>query len=249
MVAAVSAGLHLSGAIVERDGVRVIHGVDLTVGPGTWFGLIGANGSGKTSLLRAIAGRLPLAGGSCVVDGRDLSRDRTARATRFGFAPPADLLPDALRAGDVLQLIGGEIDTVRRRLGPIDAALGIGSLLDRWVGDCSAGMRQRIAIAASLAAGQSAVILDEPFNWLDPVAIHDLRAALRSMVADGLILVTALHDLTALAMVCDAGMILAEGRAVMALSPDQLSAAAANPLAFERAAINVLRGGGVQDRQ
>jgi len=234
-------GLHLSRAIVEREGVRVVDGVDLSVEPGMWFGLIGANGSGKTSVLRAIAGRLPLAAGSCVIDGVDLAHDRAARARQFGFAPPADMLPNALRAHDVLRLVGGDIDSVRERLGPIDNALGIGSLLDRWIGDCSAGMRQRIAIAVAFAVGHRAVILDEPFNWLDPVAIHDLRAALRSMVTDGLILLTALHDLTALAMVCDTGLMLAEGRAVLTLGREQLRTAAVDPLAFERDAIDLLR--------
>ncbi|PTS73660.1 ABC transporter, partial [Sphingomonas sp. HMWF008] len=60
----------VAGAVVERGGRSVVHAVDLTVNAGSWFGLIGANGSGKTSLLRALAGRLPLAAGSCQIGGR-----------------------------------------------------------------------------------------------------------------------------------------------------------------------------------
>ncbi|PNB01187.1 ABC transporter, partial [Pseudomonas sp. FW306-2-11BA] len=55
----------LAGAAVDRNGQRVVHDVHLTVTRGSWFGVIGANGSGKTSLLRALAGRLPFAAGSC----------------------------------------------------------------------------------------------------------------------------------------------------------------------------------------
>jgi len=92
----------LAGASVERSGKRVVRDVDMAVPAGSWFGLIGANGSGKTSLLRALAGRLALAGGRCLIGGADLGMDRLARARQFGFAPPADRLPDALRVRDLL---------------------------------------------------------------------------------------------------------------------------------------------------
>lgn len=238
-----SLAVDLEGASVERSGQRVVHCVDLTISHGSWFGLIGANGSGKTSLLRALAGRLPFAGGSCRVDGEEIAGDRAKRALRFGFSPPADKLPDALRGRDVLELVGGSIDDVRLRLGALHDALGVAALLDRWVGDCSAGMRQRITIATAFAGGHPLVILDEPFNWLDPVAIFDLREALREMVDGGLTLITALHDLGTLASACDTGLMLANGKVAMALDEDMLRAAAQNPQAFERQTINRLRSG------
>ncbi|WP_294193082.1 ATP-binding cassette domain-containing protein [uncultured Sphingomonas sp.] len=233
--------VELTGAIVERGGRRVVQDVDLTIAPGSWFGLIGANGSGKTSLLRAVAGRLPFAGGSCLIGGEELVGDRAARAQRFGFSPPSDKLPDALRGRDVLELVGGSIDDVRSCLGTLHKALGLAPLLDRWVGDCSAGMRQRIAIAAAFAGGHSHVILDEPFNCLDPVVIFDLREVLRDMIDDGLTLITALHDLGTLASACDAGLMLADGKVALALDEDALRIAAENPQAFERQTIDRLR--------
>jgi len=233
--------VHLAGANVERGGQCVVHGVDLAIERRSWFGLIGANGSGKTSLLRALAGRLPFAGGSCRVDGDELITDRAGRALRFGFSPPADKLPDALRARDVLELIGGNIEDVCSRLGPLHGALGLNPLLDHWIGDCSAGMRQRIAIAAAFAGGHALVILDEPFNWLDPVAIFDLREALREMVDGGLTLMTALHDLGTLASACDAGLMLADGKVAMMLDQDMLRAGARDPRTFERRTIDFLR--------
>lgn len=233
----------LSDASVERGGQRIVRHVALSIRRGSWFGLIGANGSGKTSLLRALAGRLPFVGGSCRVDGEELAHDRLARALRFGFSPPSDTLPDLLRGRDILELVGGRIDDVRSRLGVLDEALGLGPLLDRWIGDCSAGMRQRIAIAAAFAGGHSLVVLDEPFNWLDPVAIFDLRAILRERVDQGLTLITALHDLSTLASACDAGLMLADGTVAMALDEDMLRAGARDPQAFERRTIDLLRSG------
>ncbi|MDY0242402.1 MAG: ATP-binding cassette domain-containing protein [Rhodospirillaceae bacterium] len=233
----------IAAANVERSGQRVVHSVDLTIPRGSWFGLIGANGSGKTSLLRALAGRLPFAGGSCRVDGIELAEDRAERALRFGFSPPADKLPDALRGRDVLELVGGKIDNIHPHLDTLYKALDLSPLLERWIGDCSAGMRQRIAIAAAFAGGHAFVILDEPFNWLDPVAIFDLREALREMVNGGLTLITALHDLSTLATACDEGLMLADGRVALTLSDEMLRIAAQNPQAFERQTINQLRSG------
>ena len=236
-----SAASHLSAAAVERSGQRVVQDVDLRVARGSWFGLIGANGSGKTSLLRALAGRLPFAAGSCLIDGQDLASDRAGRALRFGFCPPAHTLPDSLRVRDVLELVGGSYDDVRPRLGRLSLALALAPLLDRWIGDCSAGMRQRVAIACAFAGGHPRVILDEPFNWLDPVAIFDVREVLRSMVDDGLTLITALHDLGTLAAACDAGLVLANGEVALALDEHALHTAAQDPQAFERQTIDLLR--------
>jgi ABC-type multidrug transport system ATPase subunit len=102
-------------------------------------------------------------------------------------------------------------------------------------------MRQRIAIAAAFVGGHTQVILDEPFNWLDPVAVFDLRQVLRERVADGLTLVTALHDLGTLATACDAGLMLADGKVALTLDSVTLNAAAQNPQEFERQTINRLR--------
>ena len=248
MAVDVTIAIQLSGASVDRSGTRVIHAIDVVVPAHSWFGLIGANGSGKTSLLRAIAGRLPLAAGSCIVEGTDLTEDRMTRARRIGFAPPPDRLPDALRVRDLFELVGGDLDTACKRLGPVRVALGIDQLLSRWIGDCSAGMRQRAAIALAFAGGQSLVILDEPFNWLDPVAAFDLRQALRAMVDDGLTLVTALHDLGTLTTACDEGMMIADGRVALAIDRAALVQAAHAPQEFERRTIDLLRSGMPHDR-
>ena len=241
VVARMTPIIDLTAVSVDRAGERVVHSVDLTIAAGSWFGLIGANGSGKTSLLRALAGRLPFASGSCRIDGEELIADRPARATHFGFSPPADMLPDSLRGREVLDLVGGDIATIWSRLGPLHAVLGLDALLDRWIGDCSAGMRQRIAIALAFAQGHTRVILDEPFNWLDPVAVFDLRQSLRAMVDNGLTLMTALHDLGTLAVSCDAGIMLAGGNVAMDLDSRLLKTAARDPQAFERQTIDRLR--------
>lgn len=236
-----TAVISLQALSVRRGSDFVVRDVDMAVRRGTWFGLIGANGSGKTSLLRAIGGRLPIAAGRCVIDGCDLASDRGARAERIGFSPPADKLPDALRGGEIIELVGGDLAKVWTRIGRLRDALGLDPLLGRWIGDCSAGMRQRLAIALAFASGNSLVILDEPFNWLDPVAAFDLKQALRSMVDNGLTLLTALHDLGTLATSCDEGIMLVDGGVALTLEPSTLRRAAENTQLFERETIDLLR--------
>jgi ABC-2 type transport system ATP-binding protein len=233
--------LAIEGVGAYRGHALAVRDVTLAVRRGSWFGLIGANGSGKTTLLRAVSGRLDVAEGQCWIDGVDLSRDRWARASRIGFAPTAAALPAALSAGEVLTLAARGAGDPLASLGSLGEALGIATLFSGRIGNFSAGMRQRVAIACAFVGGHSTIILDEPFNWLDPVAAYDLRAALRARVEAGLTLITALHDLPTLAASCDEGLLLSAGRIALTLSGEDLREGRADLAAFERHMIEILR--------
>jgi ABC-type branched-subunit amino acid transport system ATPase component len=140
-------------------------------GPG-WIGVIGANGSGKTTLLRALGGRLEVAAGAITIDGHACAGDRAARALRIGFAPEIAALPPELTGRDLLSLVARPLTAAidDPALAPLRAALGLDAFWHRRVGTWSAGMRQRLPVYAAFAGGQRIVILDEPFNWLDPVS-------------------------------------------------------------------------------
>lgn len=236
-----SAPLAIEGVGAYRGNALAVRDVTLAVQRGAWFGLIGANGSGKTTLLRAIAGRLDIAEGRCWIDGVEVSRDRWARAAAIGFAPTAAALPDALRTSEILTLAARGAGDPLAVLGALGDALGIKALLSGRIGHFSAGMRQRVAIACAFVGGHSTIILDEPFNWLDPVAAYDLRAALRARVEAGLTLITALHDLPTLAASCDEGLLLSSGRIALTLGGEDLRAGRTDLAAFERHMIEILR--------
>lgn len=233
--------LALAGLHVHRAGRPVVADLDLSVPEGAWLGVIGANGSGKTTLLRAIAGRLPIAGGQCALFGGEAAHARGARATAIGFAPPIEALPGVLRVGQLLDIAGEPLATQRQRNGALWDALALDRLLDVPVGDCSSGMRQRAAIALAFARPTRIVLLDEPFNWLDPVAAFDVRAVLAALVRDGLTLVTALHDLTTLCGFCDAGIVLTKGRISLRLDRAALRAGSTDAALFEAALVAALR--------
>lgn len=234
------AAIEVRNATVIRGGEKVVDSVSFNVLAGSWFGIIGANGSGKTSLLRALTGRIPGAIESCKVFGAELSDRPELRSERIGFMPPAEVLPGGLTCREVLSLLQPDEEQWRSAITPLWSALGLKALLERRVGDCSAGMKQRIAIASAFARGDRLVVLDEPFNWLDPVAIVDLRYALRQSVDDGVTLITALHDMLTLAS-CDVGILLGNGVVVASLEEADVSEGRRDPFKFEMGIIDVLR--------
>jgi energy-coupling factor transporter ATP-binding protein EcfA2 len=102
-------------------------------------------------------------------------------------------------------------------------------------------MRQRIAIGIAFALPTAIAILDEPLNWLDPVAAYDLKAALGELVGDGLTLITALHDTATMCACCNAGIMLSEGQIKVRLDQADLHRGQSAPVEFERAMIAALR--------
>jgi ABC-type multidrug transport system ATPase subunit len=231
----------ITGLTVNRSGRPIVQNISAAIAPASWFGVIGANGSGKTTLLRAIAGRLPVDGGSCMIFGDEQAHDRSARARAIGFTQPIEHLPALLKVHELLGLAGDPVAVQKERNAALWQALGIAELLNVPVGECSSGMRQRAALALAFAVPSRIVILDEPFNWLDPVAAFDVRAVLAGMVNEGLTLITALHDLTTLCGFCDSGIVLSKGRVSLQLDEAKLRAGSNDATHFERELIEALR--------
>lgn len=231
----------INALTVHRGSRPIVHDVRAVISPASWFGVIGANGSGKTTLLRAIAGRLPIAGGSCAIFGTEAAHDRSVRAKAIGFAPPIERLPTSLRVRDLLELAGEQIAVQQQRNQALWDALGVAELLDTAIGECSSGMRQRAALALAFALPSRVVVLDEPFNWLDPVAAFDTRMVLGQMVENGLTLITALHDLTTLCGFCSSGVVMAKGRISLELDEQTLRAGQNDAARFESEMVAALR--------
>jgi ABC-2 type transport system ATP-binding protein len=222
------------GLSVSRDGEIVIRDISFEVPFGAWFGLLGANGSGKTTALMALAGRLPVDAGRLTLAGCECSRDDAARSANVGFAPPPESLPNLLTGGELLALLARSRSAAPDAPRIVFDALGLDHLLDHPIESMSSGMRQRLAIFCAFVGERRVVMLDEPFNWLDPVAAFDLKSALSELVAGGLALVTALHDVGTFATRCSAGVWLHEGQLARAFARQELEAAARDLIGFER---------------
>lgn len=147
----------------------VLAGADLAVGAGEVVLLRGANGAGKTSLLRLCAGLLPVAGGEAVVLGEDLVQDRRAVRRRVGLLGHATALYDDLTVVDNVRFAARSAGI---SAGAVDAALertGLtGRLADLPVARLSAGQRRRAALAAVIVRRPELWLLDEPYAGLDP---------------------------------------------------------------------------------
>jgi ABC-type multidrug transport system ATPase subunit len=230
---------------VERDGLRVIDAVSYANDEAAWIGLVGANGSGKTTLLRAMAGRLPIRSGRILIGGVDRGSDRAVRAEQIGFAVENGMLPADLTPREVFAISAREPAAVDDpHLEALRGALNLEHFLDRKCGALSAGMGQRVALLGAFLDLPSIVILDEPFNWLDPLTAFDVKIALRNLVRErGLTLITALHDVSTLTAYCDRGILLSNGRIALTMEQDELRAGLADPVAFEMAMVGRLRAG------
>jgi NitT/TauT family transport system ATP-binding protein len=158
---------------VELGGARILQDVSLTVAEREFVCVIGTSGGGKTTLLRTVAGLLPLAGGTVTLGGVPVAgpSPRTAVVFQhFGLFPWKTVRSNVaygLRAG------GGRPDPAR--VASLLAMLGIEDVADRYPAQLSGGMKQRVGIARALVAEPELLLLDEPFSALDAITRESLQ--------------------------------------------------------------------------
>jgi heme exporter protein A len=177
---------------IERGGRRVIAGLSFEAPAGLGLIVTGPNGAGKTSLLRALAGFLPIEAGDFALDGGDSERTAGEQAHYLGHA---DGVKGALTAGENLAfaaaILGG--DSSRPAQLAALAALGLSHVIDFPARLLSAGQRRRVALARLLVAKRPLWLLDEPTTALDAAAQGALAAIMRTHLQGGGILVAAAH--------------------------------------------------------
>lgn len=178
-------------------------------------GLLGPNGAGKSSLLQLLSGLLPPSGGEVRVFGEAPFRN-AAVLSRLGLVPEGDRLPTGLRGDRWLRMMGelsglsgeGLAAAVARSL----ATVGMTERAHLTFTRMSKGMRQRIRLAQALLHEPELLILDEPFNGLDPEARLSLMAMLRDLAEKGTRIIVSSHILGEIAMLTDRILLLFRGR-------------------------------------
>jgi heme exporter protein A len=177
---------------IERGERRLLEGLSFAVDAGETLAVVGPNGAGKSSLLRALAGLLPLSSGRVALSGGDESASVGERAHYLGHA---DSLKGALTAGENLAFWADALGGDGRRGSRLEALsrLGLAHVADFPVRALSAGQRRRVALARLLVAHRPLWLLDEPTTALDSAAQALFAEAMgRHLVAGGLI-VAATH--------------------------------------------------------
>ncbi|MDJ1130465.1 metal ABC transporter ATP-binding protein [Streptomyces iconiensis] len=226
----------LRRAYATLGGRPVLRGVDLTVGPGETVALLGANGSGKSTTVKAVLGQVPLTGGELELFGTPLARFRQWR--RLGYVPQRSTAAAGVPATVREVVSAGRL--ARRRFRPLSAAdkaavrraLELVGMADRAkdpVDALSGGQHQRVLIARALASDPELLIMDEPLAGVDVVSQEVLARTLREQVAQGSSVLLVLHELGPLAPLIDRAVVLRDGRVERVDNPDQLHDLACHP--------------------
>jgi len=215
-------------AMIEIEGLRkeyrrlrggrtvAVAGLDLSVPEGGVFGFLGPNGAGKTTTIRCLLGLVRPSAGRLSLLGADVGHALPSVIGRVGSIVEAPAMFPRFtgrRNLEILARIHGEGDAA------IDASLERVGLRDRAkdpVRTYSLGMKQRLAIAATLLRDPSLLILDEPANGLDPAGIVEVRELLRSLGAEGRTVFVSSHILSEVQQTADHVAIVAKGKLIKA---------------------------------
>lgn len=206
--------------------------VHLSVPVGSFSGMVGPNGAGKTTALSMAVGLLRPASGQAFVHGLDVWSDPVEAKRRLGVLPDGLALPEQLTGGELLTYWGRframPAATVAARTGELlrilelDEAESLGTL----VGEYSTGMRKKIGLATALLHAPRVLVLDEPYEAVDPVSARVLTRILRRFTDTGGSVVISSHVMALVEQLCDRVAILARGRVVAQGTLDEVRAGA-----------------------
>jgi ABC-type multidrug transport system ATPase subunit len=190
--------------------------VTLAVHTGEIVGLVGRNGAGKSTLIRAAAGFIVPSAGSVRVVGRDPAVDAAAVMRDAGFLLSDPALFAYLTAAETLAVVadqhGLRDDIALRRVAEMLALVELEDVRDKRVGEYSTGMAKRLAVACAMLPAPSLLVLDEPFESLDPLVVRRLTRALAARRDDDVGVLLSSHLLATVADLCDRVVLIDRGR-------------------------------------
>jgi ABC-2 type transport system ATP-binding protein len=202
--------------LVKRFGETIaVAGIDLAVEAGSFYGIVGPNGAGKTTTLSMVTGLLRPDSGKVLVHGVDVWSDPVAAKRNMGVLPDRLRLFDRLTGAQLLfysgTLRGLDEETVRARTADLAHAFGFEDALNRLVTDYSAGMSKKIALAAAMIHSPRLLVLDEPFESVDPVSAANVTQILRTYVNSGGTVVVSSHSMDLIQRICDHVAVVVHG--------------------------------------
>ncbi|WP_307806467.1 ABC transporter ATP-binding protein [Streptomyces sp. FH025] len=220
--------LRLSGLRKRFGSFAAVDGVDLVVPRGSFYGLVGPNGAGKTTSVSMAVGLLRPDAGSSAILGVDVWSDPVRAKALVGVLPDGMMLPERLTGPELLHYLGRlrglPARTADDRAEELLTVLELDGAEHTPVIDYSTGMRKKIGLATALLHGPRLLVLDEPFEAVDPVSAATIRAILRRFVASGGSVVLSSHVMALVEQLCDHVGVIAHGRVLAAGPVDEVRA-------------------------
>ncbi len=204
--------------------------LSFAVQPGEVLGLVGPNGSGKTTTLRCLAGIIPATGGTIRIAGHDIATDTVAAKRQLAFFPDEPRLFDYLTVRQHLNFVARiyGVENHEALAQPLLEELEIADKADELPGALSRGMKQKLAIACGLLHSPKVMFLDEPLTGLDPLGIRRMKNSILKRAREGAAIVLSSHLLHLLEEVCSHVLILKKGEKVADGSVAEVSARFSN---------------------
>lgn len=203
-----------------------VENITLEVPAGSFYGIVGPNGAGKTTTLSMITGLLRPDSGEISVNGVDVWADPNRAKRSIGALPDRMRLFDRLTGAQLLYysgtLRGLSAATTRERIADLATAFDLGDALNRLVSDYSVGMTKKVALAAAMIHSPRILILDEPFESVDPVSAGNVIEILQNYVEHGGTVVLSSHGMDFIQRVCDHVSIIVNGRVLAQGSVDEV---------------------------
>ncbi|GAB3618041.1 ABC transporter ATP-binding protein [Okibacterium endophyticum] len=215
--------------LVKHFGARVaVAGIDLDVPAGSFYGLVGPNGAGKTTTLSMATGLLRPDAGRISVHSVDVWTNLVAAKRLVGVLSDGVKLFDRLTGEQLVTysglLCGLDRSVVVERVGDLLKLLDLESAAGTLVVDYSAGMTKKIALACALVHAPRLLVLDEPFESVDPVSAANIRDILAGYVRSGGTVIVSSHSMDLVQRMCDHVAVIAEGRVLAAGTVDDVRA-------------------------
>ncbi|GAA2243454.1 ABC transporter ATP-binding protein [Herbiconiux moechotypicola] len=218
--------MQLTGLRKTFGGKVAVDDVSLTVPTGSFYGLVGPNGAGKTTTLSMATGLLRPDAGQSLIHGVDMWREPLAAKALVGNLSDGVKLFDRLTGEQLVTynglLFGLDRAEVAERVGDLLKLLDLESAAGTLVVDYSAGMTKKIALACALVHAPRLLVLDEPFESVDPVSAANIRDILTGYVQNGGTVIVSSHVMDLVQRMCDHVAVVAHGKVLVAGTVDEV---------------------------
>jgi sodium transport system ATP-binding protein len=196
--------------------IEAVLDVSFSARDGEITGILGANGAGKSTCLRMLYGVLTPDSGRASVDGIDIRGETSKARAHLGVLPHATGLYGNLTARENIEYFGAlqgvERARLQTRIAELARLLGMDAFIDRRAKGFSQGQRIKVALARALVHDPGNIVLDEPTNGLDVMAIRNLREMLLALKQEGRCVLFSSHVMQEVAALCDRVVIIGHGR-------------------------------------